>query len=75
MRALRLFGIVAVWLWLACLNAWAMAALYFDFSHAGREWLPPAIYLVGLTLLLAMMKSRVFRIGACFTGFSIVLVC
>lgn len=75
MRALRLFGIVAVWLLSACLNLWAMAALYFDFSRAGREWLPPAIYLVVLTLFLALLKSRVFRIGACFTGFFIVLVC
>ena len=74
MRALRLFGIVAVWLLLACLNAWAMAALYFDFSRAGREWLPPAIYLVVLTLFLAIVKSRVFRIGACFMGFFIVLI-
>jgi hypothetical protein len=75
MRALRLFGIVAVWLFAAFLNAWAMAALYFDFSRAGREWLPPAIYLVALTLLLAIIKSRVFRIGACFTGSLLVLVC
>ena len=75
MRALRLFGIVAVWLLSACLNAWAMAALYFDFSRANREWLPPAIYLVVLTLFLAMVKSRIFRIGACFTGFFIVLIC
>ncbi|HYM77760.1 MAG TPA: DUF4105 domain-containing protein [Candidatus Dormibacteraeota bacterium] len=75
MRALRLFGIVAVWLLSACLNAWAMAALYFDFSRAGREWLPPAIYLAGLTLFLAIIKNRVFRIGACLTGFLIVLIC
>ena len=59
----------------ACLNAWAMVALYFDFSRAGREWLPPAIYLVVLTLFLAILKNRVLRIGACFTGFFIVLVC
>jgi hypothetical protein len=75
MRALRLFGIVAVWLSSVCLNAWVMAALYFDFSRAGREWLPPAIYLLVLTLLPAVVKSRVFRIGACFTGFFIVLAC
>jgi hypothetical protein len=37
MRALRLFCIVAVWLLSACLNAWAIAALYFDFSRAGRR--------------------------------------
>jgi hypothetical protein len=76
MRALRLFCIVAVWLLAACLNAWAMAALYFDFSHAGgHEWLPPAIYLAVLTLFLGILESRVFRIGACFTGFLLVLVC
>jgi hypothetical protein len=75
MRALGLFGIVAVWLLSACLNVWAMVALYFDFSLAGREWLLPAIYLVALALFLAIVKSRVFRIGACFVGFFIVLVC
>lgn len=75
MRALRLFGIVAVWLLSACLNAWAMAALYFDFSRAGLEWLPPAIYLALLALSLVITKRRVFRIGICFTGFFIVLVC
>ena len=75
MRALRLFGIVAVWVSLACLNAWAMAALYFDFSRASREWLLPAIYLLVLTLFLSIVKSRVLRIGACFSGFVIVLLC
>ena len=75
MRALRLFGILAVWLLSACLNAWAIAALYFDFSRTGREWLPPAIYLVLLALFLATVKNRVFRIGSCLTGFFIVLVC
>ena len=75
MRALRLFGIVAVWLSSACLNGWAIAALYFDFSRTGREWLPPAIYLIVLTIFLVFAKNRVFRVVACFTGFLIVLVC
>jgi Domain of unknown function (DUF4105) len=75
MRALRLFGISAVSLLLACLSAWAMAALYFDFSRAGREWLLPAIYLVGLAIFLVLAKSRIVRIGACFAGFLVVLIC
>ena len=75
MRALRLFGIVAVCMLSACLSAWAMAALYFDFSRAGREWLPPAIYLVVLALFLANVRKRAFRIGICFTGFLIVMIC
>jgi len=75
MRTLRLLAIVAVWLFLACLNVWAVAALYFDFSPAGREWLPPAIYLVVLAILLAIAKRRFFWIAICFTGFLIVLVC
>lgn len=75
MRVLRLFGIVAVCLLTTCLNAWAMAALYFDFSRAGREWLPPVIYLVVLTFFLAIVKSRVFRVGASFLGLFIVLIC
>lgn len=75
MRALRLCGIVAVWILSVGLSVWAMAALYFDFSRPGREWLLPAIYLAVLILLLAILKRRVFRIGACLTGFLIVLVC
>jgi hypothetical protein len=75
MRALRLFGVVAAWLLSACLSAWAMAALYFDFSHPGREWIYPAIYLAELILFLALVKSRAYRIGACITGFLIVLIC
>lgn len=75
MRALRLSGIVAIWLIAAGVSAWATAALYFDFSGAGREWLPPAIYLVVLTIFLALVKRRVLRMGACFIGFLIVLVC
>jgi hypothetical protein len=71
MRALRLFGIAAVWLLSLCLNAWALAALYFDFSRAGWEWLPPAIYLAVLTVVLTILKPRVFRIVACLTGFVI----
>jgi hypothetical protein len=75
MRALRLFGIVAIWVLSACLNAWAIAALYFDFSRAGREWLPATIYVAVLTVVLLTIPKRIFRIGACFTGFLIVLVC
>jgi hypothetical protein len=52
-----------------------MAALYFDFSTLGREWLLPALYLAVLALFLALLKPRIFRIGACLTGFFIVLVC
>lgn len=74
MHVLRLFGIIAVWLSLACLNAWALVALYFDFSRSGRGWLAPAIYLTFLTLFLAVGKSRFFRIGISFTGFLVVLV-
>src|ERR1700689_3515521 len=75
MRALRLSGIAAVWLLSACLTAWAIAALYFDFSRAGREWLLPALYLLALTLFLSILKTRVLRIAACLTGFLIVLAC
>lgn len=75
MRPLRLFGIVAAWLLAVCLSAWASAALYFDFSSAGREWLAPAAYLVGLTFFLAIVKRRVVRICVCFIGFLIVLAC
>jgi len=35
----------------------------------------PAIYLVVLALFLAIVKSRVFRIGGCVAGFFVVLVC
>lgn len=73
MRVLRLAGIAAVWLLAACLTAWSMAALYFDFSRPGREWLLPAIYLAVLALLFVAVKRRVFRIAACFTAFFIVL--
>lgn len=75
MRALRLFGCVAVWFLSACLSVWAMAALYFDFSRPGREWLAPAIYLAVLALFLGLVRTRVSRIGACLAGFFIVLVC
>jgi hypothetical protein len=75
MRSVRLFGIAVVWVLLACLNAWVMAALYFDFSPAGREWLFPTIYLVMLALLFALAGRRTFRIGVCFTSFLVVLAC
>lgn len=75
MRALRVFGIVAVWLAAACVNSWAMAALYFDFSRPGWEWLLPAIYLALLTILIAIVRRRIIRITACFTAFLVVLAC
>jgi len=75
MRTLRLFGISAIWLLAACLNAWATAALYFDFSSPSREWLLPTIYVVLLTFLLVVVKRRAYRISTCFIGFLIVLAC
>ena len=75
MGALQVLGIAVVGLLSVCLNAWAIAALYFDFSRSGRGWLPPAIYLIVLALFLGFVKKRVFRIVAGFTGFLIVLVC
>lgn len=52
-----------------------MTALYFDFSHAGREWLFPAIYFILLALCLSFVKHRVFRMALCFAGFLVVLLC
>jgi apolipoprotein N-acyltransferase len=75
MRSARLFGIAVVSVLLACLNVWAMAALYLDFSPAGRGWLLPATYLVVLALWFALARRRIFRIGVCFTGFLVVLAC
>ena len=75
MRVLRQIGILAIWLLAGCLNAWAMAALYFDFSRAGREWLPPTIYLVVLAFFLVILRRRALRLGALFTAFLLVLVC
>ena len=75
MHAVRRLGIATIWLVLAGLTAWTMAALYFDFSRPGREWLAPAVYLAGLTLFLAIAKRRVVRIGACLAGFLVVLIC
>lgn len=75
MRALRLSGIAAIWLVAAGVNAWGAAALYFDFSLPGWDWVRPAIYLALLTILLILVKKRSFRIGTCFTSFLIVLAC
>ena len=71
---LRLLGVAAVWSASICLSGWAMSALYFDFSHAGREWLLPSIYLTALVLLLSFLKRQVFRIALCFAGFLVVLL-
>ena len=75
MRALRLLGIVSVSLLSTCLNAWAIAALYLDFSRPGWEWLLPTIYLAMLALALVFVKRHVFRIFLGFAGFLAVLVC
>lgn len=75
MRILRLLGIVAAWMLSACLTAWAMAALYFDFSRAGRGWLLPAIYLAVVAVLIAFARRHAFRIGVCVAGFLVVLLC
>ena len=75
MRAWRLCSVVLLWFLLICLNVWAVAALYFDFSPAGYEVLCPAAYLAVLAVSLAVIQRRILRVGISLAGFLVVLAC
>ncbi len=72
-RFLRRIGIGLAWLLLAGLSVWAVAALYFDLSFPRLPLLTPIVYILGLVAVTYFVKRRRLRMGACLTGFLLVL--
>src|ERR1039458_5628676 len=71
-RALRVLGRTIMWLILALLTLWAVAALYVDFRIAALRIPVTAIYVLGILAILLMVK-RPWAAVLCFAGFCIVL--
>jgi Domain of unknown function (DUF4105) len=63
-----------MWLVLALLTLWAVAALYIDFRIAALRIPVTLIYVLGIVAILIKLRLSPAAAGLCFFGFSIVLV-
>jgi Domain of unknown function (DUF4105) len=72
-RGLRIFGLTIMWLILAVLTLWAVAALYVDFRIEALRIPLTVIYVVAIVAILFKVKPRLWAAALCFAGFCIVL--
>jgi Domain of unknown function (DUF4105) len=72
-RGLRIFGLTIMWLILAVLTLWAVAALYVDFRIEALRIPLTVIYVVAIAAILFKVKPRLWAAALCFAGFCIVL--
>jgi len=73
LRALRTMGTALVWLVLALMTVWAVAALYVDFRIATLRIPVTVIYVVAIIAILVKVK-RPKAAALCFACFCIVLM-
>ena len=68
-----MLGFVIMWLVLALLTLWAMAALYVDFRVAWLRVPLTVIYVLAIIAILVTVKRRLWAAALCFAGFCVVL--
>jgi len=73
LRLLRGLGLAIMWLVLALLTLWAVAALYVDFRVPSLRVPITAIYILGIVAILLRVKRRSWTAALFFAGFCIVL--
>ena len=74
LRALRRMGTVLVWLVLALMTVWAVAALYVDFRIAPLRIPMAVIYVVAIITIFVKVKQRPKAASLCFACFCVVLM-
>ena len=72
-RMLRVLGFGLLWLILALLTLWAVAALYVDFRVTALRLPLGVIYVAAVVAVLVKVKRRLWAAALCFAGFCIVL--
>src|SRR5271167_4348288 len=73
LRTLRALGLTLMWLVLALLTLWAIAALYVDFRTAALRIPVTVIYVLAIIAILIKVKRRLWAAALCLAGFCIVL--
>jgi hypothetical protein len=72
-RVLRTTGLTVLWVVLALMTLWAVAALYVDLRVAVLRIPVSAIYVVAMIAILVKVKRPLRAAALCFAGFCIVL--
>lgn len=72
-RVLRAIGVTILWLILALLTLWAVAALYVDFRIASLRIPVTVIYVLGIVAIVFKFKGSRWAIALCLVGFCSVL--
>lgn len=62
-----------MWLVLALMTLWAIAALYIDFRIAALRIPLTCVYVLAIITILFKVKRRIWAAALCFAGFCIVL--
>ncbi|MGA6987927.1 MAG: DUF4105 domain-containing protein [Terriglobales bacterium] len=73
LKVLRATGITILWLILALLTVWAVAALYVDFRMPALRIPVTLIYVVGIIAIVFTFKASPWSAALCLVGFGIVL--
>jgi hypothetical protein len=68
-----MLGLAIMWLVLALLTLWVVAALYVDFRVSWLRVPITVIYVLGIVAILLRIKRRIWAATLCFVGFCIVL--
>jgi len=73
LRALRMMGLTAMWVVLALMTLWAVAALYIDVRIPALRIPLTVFYVVAIMAILVKVTPRLRAAAFCFAGFCIVL--
>ena len=73
LRMLRATGITIMWVVLALLTLWAVAALYVDFRSAALRIPVTMIYVFGIITIFVKFKRSLWTAALCLLGFCCVL--
>ena len=72
-KVLRAIGIATIWLLLALLTLWAMAALYVDIRIPALRIPVTLVYVIGISTILFKLKGSGWAAALCLVGFCGVL--
>jgi hypothetical protein len=73
LKMLRAIGITILWLILALLTVWAVAALYVDFRIPALRIPVTLIYVAGIIAIVFKFKGSRWSAALCLVGFGVVL--
>jgi len=72
-RVMGATGLTFMWLVVALLTLWAVAAVYFDIRIAALRIPAAVIYVLAIIAILLKVKRRFWAAGLCLASFCIVL--